>query len=67
MLVIVNSYNTIECKDLVYTSSEVLIDYIRKEIQTIVEDSIEEIEYFEELMLNSLIHFCNTGKFLTEE
>ena len=57
----------IKLEDTRYSSAEDKVEFIAQEIKNTIEECIEEIEYFEELMLDSLTNFCNTGKFLTKE
>ena len=53
-------------EDTFYSSAEEKADFITQSVQEYVEECFEVIKYSEELMLESLIHFCNTGKFLGE-
>lgn len=53
-------------KDTVYSSAEEKAEFITQEIEDTIKECLEVINYSEEVMLESLIHFCNTGKFLGE-
>lgn len=46
-----------------YVSNKEIMDTIEESADVIIEAAIEH-EY---TCLDSLVHFCNTGKFLTEE
>jgi hypothetical protein len=46
-----------------YISNEELLDTIEDSIDHVIKSAVE----FEQMKLDSLVHFCNTGKFLTEE
>lgn len=46
-----------------YVSNEELLDTIEDITDHVIESAVE----FEQMMLNSLVHFCNHGTFLTEE
>ena len=45
-----------------YVSNEAVLDTIEDFTDHVIESAIE----FEQMKLDSLVHFCNTGKFLTE-
>ena len=46
-----------------YVSNEELLDTIEDITDYVIQSAVE----YEQMKLDSLIHFCNTGKFLTEE
>lgn len=46
-----------------YISAEDIIQFHKK----IVEDMVTHQLAYEKLMIDSLVHFCNTGSFLPEE
>ena len=46
-----------------YVSNEELLDTIEDITDYVIQSAVE----YEQLKLESLVHFCNTGKFLTEE
>ena len=46
-----------------YVSNEELLDTIEDITDHVIESAVE----YEQMKLDSLVHFCNTGKFLTEE
>ena len=56
----------VKLEDTNYSSAEEKAEFITQSIQETVEECLEVIKYTEELMLESLIHFCNTGIFLGE-
>ena len=56
----------VELKDTNYSSAEEKAEFITQEIQETLEECLEVINYTEELMLESLVHFCNHGTFLGE-
>lgn len=56
----------VELKDTNYSSAEEKAEFITQEIEDTLEQCLEVIRYSEEVMLESLVHFCNTGKFLGE-
>jgi len=56
----------IELKDTFYSSAEEKAEFITQSIQETLEECLEVIKYTEELMLESLVNFCNTGSFLGE-
>lgn len=53
-------------EDTTYSTGDEKAEFIRREIEDIVEQCIELFKESEEIMLESLVHFCNTGKFLDE-
>ena len=46
-----------------YVSNEELLDTIEDITDHVIQSAVE----CERMKLNSLVHFCNTGTFLTEE
>ena len=56
----------VELKDTVYSSAEEKAEFITQSIQETLEQCIEVIGYSEEIMLESIVHFCLTGNFLGE-
>lgn len=46
-----------------YISNEDLLDTIEDITDHVIQSAVE----FEQMKLDSLVHFCNTGMFLTEE
>lgn len=46
-----------------YVSNEKLLDTIEDITDHVIQSAVE----FEQMKLNSLVHFCNHGTFLTEE
>lgn len=46
-----------------YIFNEALLDTIEDITDHVIQSAVE----YEQMKLNSLVHFCNTGKFLTEE
>lgn len=56
----------VKLEDTNYSSAEEKAEFITQSIQETVEECLEVIKYTEELMLESLIHFCITGIFLGE-
>ena len=46
-----------------YVSNEELLDTIEDITDHVIQSAVE----YEQMKLDSLVHFCNTGKFLTEE
>jgi len=53
-------------EDTIYSSAEEKAEFIAQEVQDTIDECLELIMYTEEVMLESLIHFCNTGKFFGE-
>ena len=53
-------------EDTTYSSADEKADFIVQEIDSCIEECFAVIKYSEEVMLESLVHFCNTGKFLNE-
>jgi hypothetical protein len=51
-------------KDTMYSTAEQKAAFITQEIENTLEQCIEVIRYSEELMLESLVNFCNTGTFI---
>jgi hypothetical protein len=56
----------VKLEDTNYSSAEEKAEFISQSIQETLEECLEVINYTEELMLESLVHFCTTGKFLDE-
>ena len=56
----------IELKNTAYSTAVNKAEFIAQEVQDTVEECLEVIQYAEELILDSLVHFCQTGKFLGE-
>ena len=60
----------VKLEDTTYSSAEDKAEFILQSIQETLQETLEEclevIKYSEEVMLESLIHFCNTGNFLGE-
>lgn len=54
-------------KDTVYSTAKEKAEFIAQEVQDTINECLEVIQYSEEVMLESLVHFCNTGKFLTTD
>jgi len=54
----------IKLEDTIYSTAEDKADFLIQEIECTVVECLEVIRYSEEVMLKSLVHFCNTGKFL---
>jgi len=46
-----------------YVSNEELLDTIEDITDNVIQSAVE----YEQMKLNSLVHFCNHGTFLTEE
>ena len=46
-----------------YVSTEELLDTIEDITDHVIQSAVE----YEQMKLASLVHFCNTGRFLTEE
>jgi hypothetical protein len=46
-----------------YVSNEELLDTIEDITDHVIQSAVE----YEQVKLDSLVHFCNTGSFLTEE
>jgi hypothetical protein len=57
---------TVKLEDTWYSTAAEKAEFITQEIEDTLEQSIEIIRYSEELLLESLVHFCNTGNFLGE-
>lgn len=57
-------YIEIITEDTIYSSAFEKVEFITQELQDTIEECLEVIQYTEEVLLESLIHFCNTGKFL---
>jgi hypothetical protein len=51
-------------EDTTYSSADEKADFITQEIDSCIKECLAVIKYSEEIMLESLVHFCNTGKFL---
>jgi len=56
----------VQLEDTVYSTADEKAEYIAQEIEDTIEECLHIIQYSEEVMLESLVHFCNTGKFLDE-
>jgi len=56
----------VKLEDTNYSSAEEKAEFILQSIQETLEECLEVINYAEELILESLVHFCNTGTFLGE-
>lgn len=56
----------VELKDTLYSTAEEKMEFITQEVEDTLEQCLEVIKYSEEVMLESLVHFCNTGSFLDE-
>ena len=54
----------VKLKDTNYSSAEEKAEFISQSIQETLEECLEVIKYTEELMLESLVNFCNHGTFL---
>lgn len=46
-----------------YVSNEEILDTIEDIADHVIQSTVE----YEQMKLKSLVHFCNTGKFLAEE
>jgi len=53
-------------EDTTYSSADEKADFIVQEIESCIEKCFAVIKYSEEIMLESLVHFCTTGKLLGE-
>ena len=53
-------------KNTFYFSAEEKAEFLMDEIENLIEEVLMSFNYSEEVMLESLVHFCNTGKFLGE-
>ncbi|NTW91266.1 MAG: hypothetical protein HGA35_04990 [Erysipelotrichaceae bacterium] len=53
-------------EDTTYSSADEKAEFITQEIDSCIEECLAVIKYSEEIMLESLVHFCNTGKFLDD-
>lgn len=53
-------------EDTTYSSADEKAVFITQKIDSCIEECLAVIKYSEEIMLASLIHFCNTNKFLGE-
>lgn len=51
-------------EDTTYSSADEKEDFIIQEIESCIEECLAVIKYSEEVMLESLVNFCNTGKFI---
>ena len=56
----------VKLEDTVYSTAKEKAEFIAQEVQGIIEECLVVIQYSEEVKLESLIHFCNTGTFLGE-
>lgn len=54
-------------EDTIYSTREQKEQFISEQVINTIDDCLEIIKYTEELMLESLIHFCNHKTFLTGE
>ena len=57
----------VEVSDTPYSSAKEKAEFITQEIQETLEECLDVIQQSEKIMMMSLLHFCHTSKFLTEE
>jgi len=56
----------VKLEDTHYSSAEDKAEFITQSIQETLEECLDVIQQTEEVMLESLVNFCLTGKFLGE-
>lgn len=56
----------IKLEDSFYSTADEKAEFLSEVLQETITSVLEHIAIKEEVVLNSFIHFCNTGKFLDE-
>ena len=56
----------VKLEDTNYSSAEEKAKFIYEEIEDTIKECLEVINYSEKVKLESLVLFCNTGKFFGE-